>query len=114
MGRTNTGVARHAGNAANLRYAPAQQPHGNYWAAIVVIGLALVVIAVLALLCFGSNATVTIIVPSQPLSVTMQYVTSTNQHTTQTSTIPSQALAYTASATGHGTATGTIQQGHQV
>ena len=104
---TTPPVSRRASSISNRR-------GGSRITAIVVIGLAVVVIAVLAFLFFGSNATVTIIVPSQPLSVTMQYVTSTNQHTTQNSTIPSPALAYTASATGHGTATGTIQQGNQV
>jgi baseplate J-like protein len=103
---TTPPVSRRASSISNRR-------GGSRITAIVVIGLAVVVLAVLPFLFFGSNATVTITVPSQPLSVTMQYVTSTNQHTTQNSIIPSQALAYTASATGQGSATGTIQQGNQ-
>jgi Baseplate J-like protein len=81
---------------------------------IVVSSLALLLIAVLAFLFVGSNATVTIVVPSQSLSVTRPYVASTNQHNTQPNTIPSQVLTYTASATGQGAATGTVQQGNQV
>jgi hypothetical protein len=41
-------------------------------------------------------------------------VASTNQQNTQQNTIPSQVLTYTASATGQGAATGTVQQGNQV
>jgi hypothetical protein len=78
------------------------------------ISLAVLVCAVLAFLFFGSNATVTIIVPSQPLSVTGHYMASTNRHDTQQNTIPSQVLMYSASATGQGTATGTVKQGNQV
>ena len=83
-------------------------------AIIVAICLAVLVCAVLAFLFYGANATVTVIVPSQTLSVTGHYMASTNQHDAQHNTIPSQVLTYPASATGQGTATGTVNQGNQV
>jgi serine/threonine protein kinase len=78
------------------------------------ISLAVLVCALIAFFFYGTNATVTIVVPSQSLSVTRQYTASTDQHTTQQNTIPSQVLSSTASATGTGTATSAVQQGNQV
>ena len=80
---------------------------------LVSIGVVAVVLAVLALyLFFGSNATVTITVPSQTSSLTnLSFEASTNRHDTQHNTIPSVVLTYTANALGQGTATGTIKQG---
>lgn len=86
---------------------------GRRMAVIAGIGLAVLVFAVLAFLFYGANATVTIIVPSQPWSANAQYIASTNQHNAQQNTIPSQVLTYTASATDQGTASGTVQQGNQ-
>ena len=82
--------------------------------AFVSIGLGILLLALLAFIYFGSNATVTVVVPSQPLNVSRQYVASTDQQNSQQNTIPSQVLTYTASATGQGTATGTIKQGNQL
>ena len=90
------------------------RPRGRRITVIVLGSLALLVLAVLAFLYFGSNATVTIVVPSQPLSATRQYVASTNQKDALHNTILSQVLTYSASATQQGSATGTVKQGNQV
>ena len=84
-----------------------------------IISIALGVLGVLLLALvlfayFGSNATVTVVVPAQVISVPKQYVASMNPQSSQQNSIPSQVLTYTASATGQGTATGTIQKGNQV
>jgi baseplate J-like protein len=82
--------------------------------AIVFISLVVLVMAVLAFLYFGSNATITITVPSRPLNLTnLQYVASTNQHDTTQNTIPSEVLTHTASASDQGPVTGTIKEGNQ-
>jgi hypothetical protein len=80
--------------------------------AMVFISLVVLVLAVLVFLYFGSNATVTITVPSQLLSQNLQFAASTDQHDTAHNTIPSQVLTFNASATGEGTATGTTKQGN--
>ena len=87
---------------------------GSRYMVIAFISLAVIVLALLAFLYFGSNATVTITVPTQTLSLPqpVQYEASTNRQDTQHNTIPSQVLTYTASATDQGTATGTIKQGN--
>jgi hypothetical protein len=102
---TTPPVSRRASASSNYR--------GRRIAVIVAISLAVLVCAVLAFLYLGSNATVTIVIPSQPLSVSGQYMASTNQHDSQHNTIPSQILTYPASAMGQGNATGTVQQGNQ-
>jgi len=89
--------------------------NGKRILAIVSISLGVLLFALLLLFYFGSNATVTVVVPSQSLSVTnQQYVASMNQQSGQQNTIPSQVLTYTPTARGLGTATGTIKQGNQV
>jgi hypothetical protein len=83
---------------------------------IAIIAAAIIAVLVLALLTFffyGTNATVTIVVPSQPLSVTEQYTASTTQQNTQQNTIPHQVIPYSASVSGSGNATGSVQQGNQ-
>ncbi len=80
--------------------------------AIVSISVAILVLAALAaFIIFGSNATVTIIVPTQPLRLAnLQYVASINP---AQNTILSQVLTHTfTSAPGQGTATGVTQQGN--
>jgi hypothetical protein len=81
---------------------------------IVSISLGVLLLAFLLFIYFGSNATVTVVVPSQSVSVTNQYMASMNPQSSQQNTIPSQVLMYTASATGQGTASGTSMQGNQV
>lgn len=88
--------------------------NGRRILAIVSISLGVLLLAFLLFIFFGSNATVTVFVPSQSLTVTNQYVASMNPQSGQQNTIPSQVLTYTASATGQGTATGTTKQGNQV
>ncbi len=80
-------------------------------AAIVSISVVILVLAALAFIIFGSNATVTIVVPTQPLSLAnLQYVASTNSAQNPTF---SQVLTRTfTSAPGQGTATGVTQQGN--
>src|SRR6266487_2143159 len=80
--------------------------------AIVFISSVVLLLAVLAFLFFGSNATVTIIVPTQSLNVNTSYQASTNPHDTQHNTIPSQVLTYTASVPGQGSVTGSVKQGN--
>ncbi len=86
----------------------------NRIVALVSIGVAILVLAALAaFIIFGSNATVTIIVPTQPLRLAnLQYIASINP---AQNTIPSQVLTHTFTATsapGQGTATGVTQQGN--
>jgi hypothetical protein len=82
---------------------------------IVSITLGVLLVAFLAFLYFGSNATVTVLVPTQPVSVTgQQYVASINPKNDQQNTIPSHLLTYPATLQGQGTATGTVQQGNQI
>ena len=88
--------------------------NGKRILAIVSISLGVLLLAFLPFLYFGSNATVTVVVPSQSLNVTRQYVASTNQQNNQQNTIPSQVLTYPVSPTGQGTATSTTKQGNQV
>ena len=78
------------------------------------ISLGVLLIAFLLFIYFGANATVTVVVPSQSVSVTNQYVASLNPQSGQQNTIPSQVLTYTATAKGQGQATGTSKQGNQV
>ena len=85
---------------------------GSRIMALAFISLLVIVLALLGFLYFGSNATVTIIVPTQPSSSTQLYEASTNAQDTQHNTIPSQVLTYPASVTGQGTATGTVKQGN--
>jgi hypothetical protein len=97
------------------RATPSTSSHkGSRIMAIAFISLVVIVLALLAFLYFGSNATVTITVPTQTLSLPqpVQYEASTNRQDTQHNTIPSQVLTYTVSAMGQGTATGTIKQGN--
>ncbi len=81
---------------------------------IAFISMAVIVLALLASLYFGSNATVIITVPTQPSSSTMSYEASTNVQDKQHNTVPSQVLTYPASASDQGTATGTIKQGNSL
>ena len=103
---TNPPLSSKAGSNSNR--------NGKRILAIVSISLGVLLLALLPFLYFGSNATVTVVVPSQSLNVTMQYVASTNQQNSQQNTIPSQVLTYPVSPTGQGTATGTTKQGNQV
>jgi hypothetical protein len=83
--------------------------------AIVSISLGVLLLAFLLFNYFASSATVTVVVPSQSLSVTnQQYVASMDPQSGQQNTLPSQVLTYTPTARGQGTATGTIKQGNQV
>src|SRR5713226_3573186 len=81
--------------------------------AIVSVSVVILVLAALAFIIFGSNATVTIIVPTQKSApLNLQYVASINP---AQNTIPSQVLTHTFTATsapGQGTATGVTQQGN--
>src|SRR5260370_305814 len=83
--------------------------------AIVSVSVAILVLAALAFIIFGSNATVTIVVPTQKSApLNLQYVASINP---AQNTIPSQVMlaTYTAtSAPGQGTATGVTQQGNSL
>ena len=78
------------------------------------ISIGVLLIAFLLFIYFGANATVTVVVPSQSVSATNQYVASMNPQSGQQNTIPSQVLRYTATARGQGQATGTSKQGNQV
>lgn len=99
-------VSRRVGSVSNHR--------ASRITATVFISFVVLVLAVLAFLYFGANATVTIIVPSRPLSSTMPYEASINRNDTQHNTIPSQVLTYTASVTDQGTAHGTVKQGNSI
>jgi hypothetical protein len=88
--------------------------NGKKILAISSISLGVLLLAFLLFIYFGSNATVTVVVPSQSVSVTNQYVANMNQQSGQQNAIPSQVLIYTANATGQGTASGTSMQGNQV
>lgn len=100
-------VGRRASAGSNHR--------GSRIVALVSIVLVVLVLASLVFLYFGSNATVTITVPSQPLTLqNLPYVASTNPRDVQHNTIPSQMLTYTANATGQASTTGTIKQGNAV
>ena len=83
--------------------------------AIVSVSVVILVLAALAFIIFGSNATVTIIVPTQKSApLNLQYVASINP---AQNTIPSQVLTHTFTATsapGQGTATGVTQQGNSL
>src|SRR5258708_7024765 len=83
--------------------------------AIVSVSVVILVLAALAFIIFGSNATVTIVVPTQKSApLNLQYVASTNP---AQNTIPSQVLTRTFTATsapGQGTATGVTQQGNSL
>jgi hypothetical protein len=82
---------------------------------IISISVGILLLVFLAFLYFGSNATVTVVVPTKPLSVTgQQYVASINPKNGQQNTIPSQVLTYPKSLQGQGTATGPVQQGNQI
>jgi len=73
--------------------------------AIVSVSVVILILAALAFIIFGSNATVTIIVPTKLSSLAnLQYMASTVN--------PSQVLTYPASVSGTGTATGVTQQGN--
>jgi hypothetical protein len=79
-------------------------------AAIVSVSVVILVLAALAFIIFGSNATVTIVVPTQKSApLNLQYVASINP---AQNTIPSQVLTPPASVSGTGTATGVTQQGN--
>ena len=78
------------------------------------ISLGVLLLAVLLFLIFGANATVTVVVPAQVVSVTNQYAASMTPPGGQQKTIPSQVLTYTATARGQGTVTGSSKQGNQV
>ncbi len=100
-------VSRRASTGSNYR--------GSRIVAIVSIFLVVLVLATLVFLYFDSNATVTITVPSQLLTLeNLPYVASTNPRDVKQNTIPSQVLTYTANAAGQGSATGTIKQGNAV
>ena len=103
---TNPSLNRRAGSNSNRNV--------KWILAFVSMSLGVLLLALLAFIYFGSNATVTVVVAPQSLNVSRQYGASTNQQNSQQNTIPSQVLTYTASATGQGTATGTIKQGNQV
>jgi hypothetical protein len=77
------------------------------------ISLGVLLLAILLFLIIGANATVTVVVPSQVVSVTNQYAASMNPPGGQQTTIPSQVLTYTATARGQGTVTGSSAQGNQ-
>jgi Baseplate J-like protein len=77
--------------------------------AAISVSVVILVLAALAFIIFGSNATVTIIVPTQKSApLNLQYVASINP---AQNTIPSQVLTYPASVSETGTATGVTQQG---
>lgn len=82
--------------------------------ALVFISFVALMLAVLAFLFFGANATVTISVPSRVLNSSVPYEASINRNDTQHNTIPSQVVTYAASVSGQGTATGTTTQGNSV
>jgi len=88
--------------------------NGKMILAISSISLGVLLLAFLLFIYLGSNATVTVVVPSQSVSVTNQYVASMNPQSGQQNAIPSQVLIYTANATGQGTASSTSMQGNQV
>src|SRR5260221_1970820 len=83
--------------------------------AIVSVSVVILVLAALAFIIFGSNATVTIVVPTQKSApLNLQYVASINP---AQNTIPSQVLTRTFTATsapGQGTATGVTQHGNSL
>src|SRR5947199_7974548 len=81
---------------------------------IVSISLGVLLLALFLFVYVGSNATVTVVVPYQSVSVTNSYVASMNPQSGQQNSIPSQVLTHPVSATGQGSATGTIKQGNQV
>jgi hypothetical protein len=78
------------------------------------ISLGVLLLAFLLFILVGANATVTVVVPSQSVSVTNQYVANMDPQSGQQNTLPSQVLTYTATAKGQGQATGTSKQGNQV
>ncbi len=112
---TSTKTRRNVTNPPlNMQPGSNSSRNGKRILAIVSISLGVLLLALLLFIYFGSNATVTVVVPSQSLSVTNQYVASMNPQNGQQNTIPSQVLTYTASATGQGKATDTTKQGNQV
>ncbi len=82
--------------------------------AAISVSVVILVLAALAFVIFGSNATVTIILPTRPLSLNLQYVASTNSAQDPTfSQVLTPPHPFTAtSAPGQGTATGVTQQGN--
>ncbi len=98
----------------NMRASSRSNRNGKRMLAIFSISLGVLLLALLLFVYFGSNATVTVVVPYQSVSVTNPYVASMNPQSGQQNTIPSQVLTHPVRATGQGSATGTIKQGNQV
>ncbi|MGZ6364761.1 MAG: baseplate J/gp47 family protein [Ktedonobacteraceae bacterium] len=97
------------------RQAPSKSNrNGRKYLLITSISIGVLLIAFLLFIYFGANATVTVVVPSQSVSATNQYVASMDPQSGQQNTIPSQVLRYTATARGQGQATGTSKQGNQI
>ena len=98
----------------NMQASSRSNRNGKRMLAIFSISLGVLLLALLLFVYFGSNATVTVVVPYQSVSVTNPYVASMNPQSGQQNTIPSQVLTHPVRATGQGSATGTIKQGNQV
>jgi len=98
----------------NMRASSRSNRNGKRMLAIFSISLGVLLLALLLFVYFGSNATVTVVVPYQSVSVTNPYAASMNPQSGQQNTIPSQVLTHPVRATGQGSATGTIKQGNQV
>ncbi len=106
--------------AASTAAQPAQQGRaialparrGSRIAATALLILLLLFLASLGLLYFGTSATVTLTVPSQPISFSgIKLTASTNPQNKTQNPVASQVLSFTASQTGPGTATGTTPHG---
>ena len=98
----------------NMQASSRSNRNGKRMLAIFSISLGVLLLALLLFVYFGSNATVTVVVPYQSVSVTNPYAASMNPQSGQQNTIPSQILTHPVRATGQGSATGTIKQGNQV
>ncbi len=82
-------------------------------ATIVIVSLLLLLLIGVGVLYFGTNATVTITVPSTPYTLkSLTLEATTNPQDKVHNTVGSQMLSFNASVSGPGTATGSTQQGN--
>jgi len=85
---------------------------GRVTTIVVVTVLVLLLLVGIGFLYYGTTATVTIIVPSKPISLTsFKLIASTRTQSKFPNSVTSQLLTENASVTGPGTATGSTQQG---
>jgi hypothetical protein len=98
--------SRHRNNQTSRR-------RGRTTTIVVVVALVLLLLVGVGFLYYGTTATVTITVPSKPLSLTsFKLIASTKTQSKFPTSVASQLLTHDASVSGTGTATGSTQQGN--